>query len=154
MSEQEYRRHTRNVTWLYGVTSEEYGKCVPILEHFEEKNVANAKYASRCLQSPQKRAQPTERILITKYDAAEVLIPVTLGTFEVGLASNSKLDLRAEIRPDDQESVTFLLKNHQKIQKTIEKHYFSDFRGCVCRAHGRHRASCATPHAGFGHEVW
>ena len=31
---------------------------------------------------------------------------------------------------------------------------FSDFRGGVCRAHGRHRGSCATPLAGFGHEIW
>ena len=54
--------------------SEGYGKCVPILEHFGDKNVVNAKYASRRLQSPQKRAQSTEHMLITKYDAAEVLI--------------------------------------------------------------------------------
>ena len=58
-------------------TSEGYGKCVQIpsiLEHFEGKNVANSKYASRRLQSPQKRAQSTEHVLITKYDAGEVLI--------------------------------------------------------------------------------
>ena len=60
---------TRNVN-----RSEEYGKCVPILSHFVKKNVTNAKYAFGGLQSPQKRAQSTEHMLITKYDAAEVLI--------------------------------------------------------------------------------
>ena len=54
--------------------SEEYGKCVPILSHFVKKNVVNAKYASRLLQSSHKRAQSTEHTLITMYDAAEVLI--------------------------------------------------------------------------------
>ena len=52
------------IEYLNVITSEGYGKCVPILEHFEEKNVANAKYASRRLQSPRKRAQSTEHILI------------------------------------------------------------------------------------------
>ena len=41
---------------------------------FWVKNVVDSKRAFRRLQSLQKRAQSTERILITKYDAAEVLI--------------------------------------------------------------------------------
>ena len=34
------------------VLSEENGKCVPVLSHFEEKKVTNAKYAFGSLQSP------------------------------------------------------------------------------------------------------
>ena len=30
---------------------------------------------------------------------------------------------------------------------------FSGIRGCVCRAHGRHRGSCAMPLAGVRHEI-
>ena len=31
---------------------------------------------------------------------------------------------------------------------------FPDFRGCVCRACGRHRETCAIPLAWVGHEIW
>ena len=58
---------------------------------FWQKNVADAKHASRRLQSPHKRAQSIEHILITKCDAAEVLLSSELGPFEVGLASKPDL---------------------------------------------------------------
>ena len=41
---------------------------------FWVKNVVDSKHASRRFQSLQKRVQSIEHVLVTKYDAAEVLI--------------------------------------------------------------------------------
>ena len=51
----------------------------------------------------------------------------------------------------------FMALNHRKSLRSGQFWVFfcrfRYFRGCVCRAHGRHRWSCTMPLAGVGHEI-
>ena len=102
-----------------------------------------------------KRAQEQDMIIITIGHAAEVRpTPLELGArafLRWPTRKTSEIikihDLRASERLDLRH---FSMKNQQKITDFRD---FSDFRGCVSRAHGRYRGSCAMPLAWIGHDI-